>query len=145
MSIKVDQDVLYDYCKAYHDSSMDRCEGSQCEAIEEMYLDEHGITEDPLSVKTFAKLSVGDWFYMLDCEGVTPGIKRLLVNSISLINDDPLNVHYQSTCFNIARDKMDANEDGKHFLYKKDCGKALREVCIKRILELSKIIGQISA
>ena len=144
MSIKIDQAVLCDYCKAYHDSSMDMCEGSQCEAMEEMYLDEHGIAEDPSSIKTFAKLNIGDWFYMLNCEGVTPEIERLRINSLSLMNDDPLKIHYQSACFNIAHGKMDTNEDGKHFLYKKDCEKALQEVCIKRIIKLSKIIGQIS-
>ena len=143
MTIKIDQDTLCDFCKAYNNSNMAMCEGSQCDEMIEAYLDNYGITEENPDVKTFAKLRVGDKFYMFDSDIIFPAIRTLTVNSLSLMSTDPLRVHYESTNFNVDRDKMDVNNDGKHFLYKKDCREALQALCTNRIVGLSKVIGSI--
>lgn len=141
--INIDQDALCDFCKDYHDSNMSMCEGTQCEKITEIYLDDKGITEDDPNTKTFRKLNIGDKFYLLVHDQITPEIKVCIVNSLSQMNCDKFRVHYESTGFYVDKDKEDSCRTHSHFLYRKDCEKALQEICIKRIVALSKIIGSI--
>jgi hypothetical protein len=116
----------------------------KCEEIREIYLDDHGLVEHDEEDKTFSGLSVGDTLYQLCHEQLVPEIKMRKVNSLSKINkDDAFRVHYESTGFNIADDKLNANNSQGYFLYKKDCEKELQKVCMTRILNLSKAIGAI--
>ena len=139
--LEIDQEVLCNYCKNHYDSNMDNCEGSQCENITETYLDELGIIEDDLNKKTFGKLNVGAEIYLLVHEPVIPSIKKLKINSISQMNDDPLHIHYESTGINIPNDKINSSSSQNLFLYRKACQEKLGELCIKRIISLSRVIG----
>ena len=46
MTIEIEQDKLCDFCKDWNDSSMNMCEGTDCEKMTELYMEEHGITEE---------------------------------------------------------------------------------------------------
>lgn len=145
MTIEIDQDILCDYCKRYHDSDMRDCGGSRCEDMQKDYLDDHGISEDNPEVKTFKKLRVGDKIYQLLDNQLVPAIKMREVNGLSQMNDNPLRIHYESTGFNIADDKVCSDNSKGYFIYKKDCEKELTRLCMNRILALSKAIGSIGS
>ena len=140
--INIDQDILCDYCKKFHDSSMEMCEGSQCERMQEMYLDEMGLSEDNPEEKTFRKLKIRDKIYRLNASLIIPLIRMVKVNSLSMINNPPLRVHYDSDAFNVTKEALDENNYMGNFLNKTDAKNALEELCTKRIVELAKVIGQ---
>lgn len=140
--IKIDQDVLCDYCKEYHDCNMSGCEGRQCEEIKEIYLEEKGIIMNEDNVRAFRKLCVGDEIYRLIDKDILPSIKKLKINSVSKINDsDSLHIHYNSDGVSIPSDYEDSYQYKNLFLYRNDCEEELEKLCTIRIIELSKIIG----
>ena len=58
------------------------------------------------------------------------------------MNNGPLRVNYESDSINIPLGKMDENRVEMLFINKKDCQKALEELCVARIIKLSKIMGE---
>ncbi|MCP5006890.1 MAG: hypothetical protein GY941_23530 [Planctomycetes bacterium] len=107
----------------------------------ELYLKDAGIIENDPHIKTFKNISVGDNFYMISDETHTPTIRLCKINRISQMNNDPLSIGYESTRFTVPLDKRGNNRDGIHFLSEKDCKEKLIEICISRIVKLSKAIG----
>jgi len=139
--IEINQELLCEFCKDHHDSDMNMCEGSECEKIAAMYLEDKGITEDNPEEKTFAKLCVNDKIYRLIEKRELPRIEQHTINSITAMNNDPMRVNYGSDSFNVPEDKAHSNTTENFFLVKKDAKKRLDEVCTARIIALSKIIG----
>lgn len=139
---KIDQEVLCDFCRCHYEKSNSwHCEGTGCEKIEEIYLRDKGISKEGTENKTFRKITMGDKIYLLKHEQIMPEIKECNINSITLVGNEPLWIHYESNSFKVARENMDRNRAGSYFLDKKDCKKALEDLCMERILNLSKIIG----
>lgn len=142
--IEINQDVLCAFCKNINDSNMSMCEGSECERMTDLYLEDKGITEDDPTIKTFGKLNVGDEIYILFLAKSIPEIKKYEVASISKISNDCLRVEYnEHNYIDIQFDKTELNSLNDCFLYKKDCQKKLEEICTSRIIELSKVIGSL--
>ena len=129
MTFEIDQETLCDYCETLYEGSRNNCEGYKCEEATENYLEDHGITKENPEVKTFKKLRVGDKIYLLEHDLITPRIKVCVVNSLSQMNSDALRFHYESEGVNVPDGKEDSNRAQSFFLYKKDCEKALQELC----------------
>lgn len=95
--------------------------------------------------KTFIKLSIGDTLYQLIDNQIVPKIEKITVNSLSKMNyGDPLRVHFNSASFKVPNEEIDSNKSGPFFLNKEDCEKSLEELCLRRIVSLSKAIGATS-
>lgn len=140
--MKIDEDVLCAFCRGHYDESLNwHCEGTHCGEIREIFLKENGISCDDAQPKVFRKLCVDDKIFVLKT-GVIPSIDTEVVNSINKMNGGSMHVNYQSTGIEIKDEA--ATSQGSIFLNKKDCKEALEELCLNRILELSKIIGGIS-
>jgi hypothetical protein len=118
------------------------CEGEKCDEISVIYLDDNGITEDNPERKTFGQLVIGDRIYKLIKDEHIPSFSRRKVGGVSLESGDQLRFNFTGDYVTIG-DK-DSTEEGPYYIRKKDCEKALQELCMKRILRLSKVIGSIS-
>ncbi len=139
--MKVDQEVLCKFCKDYHDTSMDNCEGSKCAEMEEMYLEEHYITD--IQEKTFKNLQIGDIIYYLKKEESIPYIDMNSVTRIVLADGGDRSISVEGYNFYVSANDIKKNKLKFYFLSKSDCEKALQKLCINRIIKLSKIIGTI--
>ena len=139
--IEINQEMLCDFCRDYHDNNMDRCEGSHCERMTELYLEENGITEDNPEVKTFRKVRVNDKIYRLIDIDNLPMIEEYNIISINITSDKKLFLMFGPHGMTIENKDTNTQEDV--FLIKKDAEKALEAICIERIVQLSKIIGKL--
>lgn len=145
--IKIDQDVLCDYCAGMHDRGDDwksRCEGSNCDDARESYLDDNGLIEVDPESRTFKDLTLGDKIYIIHTDQVVPFIKEKNINSLRQMNGDPLCIHFDSTHVTIKDKNSTVNAERNIFIDKKVCLKVLEKICIERIVQLSKEIGKIS-
>lgn len=79
-TVDIEHELLCDFCKNHHDCSMNMCEGSECSAMREMYLEHHGID---YKKRTFSDLKPSDAFYSIRKEDIT----RLIVDRIALYKD----------------------------------------------------------
>lgn len=145
MTVKIEEETLCEYCKAYHGNSMNNCEGKQCERMEELYLDEHGITIEGENIKSFSKACVGDKFYHLNNDEQLPHITIGTIGTIELKEDGNIQLQFKSVNYSIIpKDDVSKAAYDDFYLNQKECERALEELCIKRIVELSKIIGSVN-
>ena len=139
--IKIDQDILCDFCKDHNNSRMDNCEGSQCEEMAELYLDENGISDPSQGKRTFEKLNINNVLYFLDYKPIVPKIVNLRITEIRRQDSGSLQISTKKEYINISQNKEDKSSSLGYFLYKTDAQKKLEELCLERILALSKAIG----
>lgn len=139
--IKIDQDLLCEFCKSYNDSSMSMCEGSECEQMTEHYLEDVGVTETDLAKKTFEGLNIGNNIYHLSTSENIPNINIYKVNGVSIDKVKEVTISYKSGFVRIKEGDVDTYENV--FIYKKDADEALEKECTERIIKLSKAIGSI--
>jgi len=148
MSVEIDQNVLCDACKDHHDSSMDMCEGSQCEKMKDIYLDNLGIVDEGKEDVCFKNIKLGDKLYLVQ-EGV-PGSFVIAKCSGMVIANPRLEIHNNSSyCLTIDKDDFDKacvekklNSSRAFWLLKySDAVKKYEEICTENIITLSKAIG----
>ena len=139
--IKIDQDILCDFCKDHNNSRMDNCEGSQCEEMAELYLDENGISDPSQGKRTFEKLNVNNIIYFLDIKLIVPEIKKRKLISIAKLVDNSIDIRHADNYIRIPEKSTNLSSIGQYHLYRADAQEELQKLCLERILALSKAIG----
>ncbi len=95
--------------------------------------------------KSFSKVCVGDKFCHLNNDEQRPHITIGSIKSIELIEEGNIRFLFRRVGYNtIPKDDISKTSSGNFYLEQKECERALEELCIKRIVELSKIIGGIN-
>ena len=142
--IKIEQDILCNFCRRHNDKSESwHCEGALCDEAEEIYLEDHGITDDSEKQVTFGLLNVGNTFYKVEDSTVIPSIVECKINRIQQMEDSKFYIWYGQKSIEIY-DK-NTNSQGMFFINKKDAKRALEEICVERIISLSKVIGTLAS
>ncbi len=138
--LEINEDVLCDFCKGHYDTSFgSNCAGMKCEEITAIYLEDVGVTDDSGKERSFGSLNIGDKLFIISDSSPIPQILVKQVNSLSQMNGEKLSIHYESTSVSIEDSK--ATEQDSLFLSRIDCDKRLEEICVKMIIDLSKVIG----
>ena len=142
MNIEIDQDKLCDFCKSINDSKMSMCEGSDCERMRELYLEDVGVTDTDGVKKTFEMLCPNDTISRLCISNAIPYVEIIRVNGVKKMNDNPLTINIGSDSMSIKESNVSSYRNT--FIYKKDADIELEKECTKRIIALSKVIGSIN-
>lgn len=79
--MQIDQEVLCEFCKGYNDSNMANCEGSDCEDMKNIYLEDSGIDLEE-GERYFKDLKLGDKLYYCILDKSTPEMQTKTVKSI---------------------------------------------------------------
>ena len=139
--VEINEEILCDFCREHFEESLGSpCEGVMCEEIQEIYLEKVGINYAIDTDKSFKKLNIGDEIFLID-SSIVPKILVKRINSLENMNNNGLSLHYDSTSVKI--DDENSDKQGDMFLKRKDADKRLEEICVERIVELSKVIGKI--
>ncbi len=142
--MKIDEEKLCNFCKKRF-GNRDICEGRYCQEAEEKYYEECEIQiNENLS---FKNLKIGDQIFLLKTDTHLPQILIYKIFSIKQRKDILLLEGERKTIresFYIPKKYINNNQQENVFLSKKDCNQKLEEICTKRIISLSKIIGKIN-
>lgn len=112
--IEIDKEILCAFCRDQLGMDEGRhCEGSRCGEIEEIYLPEVGISEEPQGCKTFGKLRIGDNIYIIDGGSIMPSMITTTINSLRQMNNSPMAIHYDSESVEIE-DRNGKNNGGTY-------------------------------
>ena len=145
--MKINKEVLCNYCRVYYDMTKSwNCGGCRCEEITEKYLEEIGIEEEKEEEEThpFKNIRVGDKIYILDAESIYPGISVKKVKLIKQLDDGQILIKYESSYFHVDLKGLTKSNNGNQFLNKKDCEEMFEKLCLERILHISKLIGSVN-
>jgi len=145
MAIEVDNEKLCDHCEDSNEHiRRDTCEGGFCEEAIESYLDENGIVDTDDKDKTFADLRVGDTVSRINLDNTVPVINKVEISGMYKENSGSLKIDFESSSFIVAKDLIGLSVSQKNFVSYKECRAKAEEICIKRIVELSKAIGTLT-
>lgn len=139
---EIDQDMLCEFCQDRDDNiNRNTCDGGNCDSAAEGYLEDRGIFDD--GRKVLGQLSVGDLTYRILEVGGVPHLEEFEVRALSKDEKGALAVNnsYDAT---ITPEELKANSGSIYFIYKKDAEKKLEEICVERIIKLSKMIGSVN-
>ena len=138
-NITIDQETLCNFCCDYHDSESfkNRCEGSQCEKIREIYFDNFGIEIN--SEKTFKDINLSDILYYIKEDKNIPEITKIKILKITKSTENEIIISSKDNTFYVNPNK---NKTKNLFIKKSDALEAFETICTKRIIEISKAIGK---
>ena len=138
--INIDQEALCKYCEETYAVSRDRCEGSHCNQAKESYMEKH-----ELSTTIFFKhLKIGDIFYFVKKDSVLPELREEKINLAKREENNALYFSSNNHCFSLNRAEQIKTSKDDLFTSKTEAIAFIEELCIKRIISLSKLIGTIN-
>jgi len=136
--IKINQDILCEYCEWIFEINRNSCEGSRCSLATERYFEDKGIIKDEHSC--FGDLKCGDKLYTVDKAYRT--IKKIEITSISFdIKDkDILVIGYAEGKGFVQKKSL---KDGMYFLHKSDAIDEFKNVIAETVLKMSEQIAKL--
>ncbi|MCD6435056.1 MAG: hypothetical protein J7L15_01495 [Clostridiales bacterium] len=138
--MQTDQERICSICEDIFGVGRDTCQEDHCQRVKNIYYRETKGTEYSVP---FDKLRLGDEFFVLNVDLDVP---KVLTAKVKSMKDTSVNVclyEKGGKSYTIPKDVANKSNYRNLFTSKKDCNKRLEEVCIEKIVELSKVIGNI--